>query len=284
MAHVQPWSGELGSVEDVRRLAVLEHHVCGRVDHVADGPHAGSAQAPLHPVRARTDLDSADRNGDEARAQVRHLDGDVDQLGSRRWHAFDERRHEIGLEVTSRRGAQLARDPEVTQAVRGRDVLAERLTWLATVEQHDPRLAAFPEEKLVRRAQHSLCRLPCDLSIAHQSSAGHARARQRDRHEGALHRVRRAGDDLDHLSTADVDLVDPQRLVRARVVLLLEDAADDDRAQVDHLDRLDLRAGHREQLRCVLRSQTARIHVLAKPLVGDAHLLEVSTFTAPKSR
>jgi len=241
LAHVKLLARELAGVEDVGRLGVLEHHVGGGVDHVANGAHPGRAQAALDPVGARCDLHARDWNRDEPAAQVGHLDRDVDELGRRRLHALDVRRHEIGLEVASGRRAELTRDAYVSQTVGpvgrdlgledrvGRDVLRQRLTRFTAVEQHDLRLAILAEQQLVSGTQHPLAQLARDLRVADERAAWHTGTGKRNRHQRAGHSVRSAGDDLDHLAGADVDLVDPQRLVRARVVLLLEHAPDDDR-------------------------------------------------------
>ena len=52
--------------------------------------------------------------------------------------------------------------------------------------------------------------------------------------------------------------------------LLLHDPTDEDRRQVDDLDRLDLGPGHREQVRGFLRADTAGVQVFAEPLVGNS--------------
>src|SRR5207237_574759 len=45
-------------VEGVQRLAALEHHVVGDVDHVVDRAHAETLEPAAHPQRRRTDLHS----------------------------------------------------------------------------------------------------------------------------------------------------------------------------------------------------------------------------------
>src|SRR5581483_2300085 len=181
---VQLPAGELRGVEHMRRFAVLEHHVGGRVDHVADRAHAGGAEAALNPLRAGADLDARDRHRDEPRAEVGNLDRDVDELRRRRRHALDVGRHEVGLELAPRRCGELARDPHVAQAVGpvrrdlgfedrlARDVLAERLARLSAVEQHDPRLGILTEEQLVRGAEHALGGLAGDLAVTPGSATG----------------------------------------------------------------------------------------------------------------
>ncbi len=245
---------ELAGVEYVSWLGVLEHHVSGGVNDIADRAHSCRSQAALHPIGARPHLHSCNGDGDEAAAQVGDIDGDIDELARRRLDAFDVRGHEVRFEFAAGRRSELARDTNVAEAVRavgcdlgledrvGRDVLRQRLARLTAIEKHDLRFAILSEQQLVRRAQHPLARFARDLRVANERTAGDARAWKRNRHKGAGHRVRCAGDDLDHLSAADVDLMDPERLVRARVVLLLEHAADDDRGQVEDLDRFDLGA------------------------------------------
>ena len=262
---------------------MLQHHVRGGVDDIVDRAHPRRAQAALHPVRARPDLHPGDRDRDETRAEVRRLDGDVDQL-RRRWrNALDVEGHEVRLEVAARRGRELSRHAQVAEAVGAvggdlgfedgldRDVLGQRLARLTSVEQHDPGLTFLAEQQLVGRAEHALGGLAGDLAVADHRAARHLRARQGDWYERAGDGVGGARDDLNDLAAADVDLVDPQRLVRAGVVLLLEDAPDDDLGQVYDLHRLDLRPGHRQQLGRFVRRDARGVEVVAKPRVGDLH-------------
>ena len=59
------------SVERVRGLAQLQHHVVGRVDHVADWSHAGCLEPHLDRVRGRAHLRAADPATDETGAEPR---------------------------------------------------------------------------------------------------------------------------------------------------------------------------------------------------------------------
>jgi hypothetical protein len=153
----------------------------------------------------------------------------------------------------------------------GRDVGGQRLARLAEVEEHDPGFPLLRQEQLLGRAEHALGELAGDLAVPDQGPARHPCPGQRDRHQRTRDRVRRAGDDLPHLTAADVDLVDPERLVGARVVALLEDAADPDLGEVEDHDRLDLGPRHGEQLGRHFRRQPGGVEVFAEPLVADLH-------------
>jgi len=63
-------------VKGMQRLAQLEHHIVGDVDHVADGALTCQPQAALHPERRGANGDVADQCGTIARAEVRV--GDLD--------------------------------------------------------------------------------------------------------------------------------------------------------------------------------------------------------------
>ena len=207
----------------MQRLRVLEQHVVGDVDDVVDRPHPAGAQAALHPVRARTDLDSLDHAADVAAAQGRIRYRNLDQVASRRTRAAGERRHEVPLERAVEAGRQLARDAEVAHLVRpvggdlrlheglARDHGCQRITGPAAVEDEDLffRVVAT-EEQLVGRAQHPAPFVARDIPVVlDQRAVGHRGARQCDGDERPWNRVGRARDDLLRLA-ADVDLVDPQ--------------------------------------------------------------------------
>ena len=75
--HANLAAAEASMVERMHRLTELEQHVVGDVHDVAGGPHAGGAQARLHPVRRRSDRHVRDCAG-VARTQIGVLDDDVD--------------------------------------------------------------------------------------------------------------------------------------------------------------------------------------------------------------
>ena len=49
---------------------MIEHHVVGHIDQIADGPLSGQAQAALHPVRRRPNLHVAHDGRRETAAQI----------------------------------------------------------------------------------------------------------------------------------------------------------------------------------------------------------------------
>ena len=73
-AHVHTAARQLGEVECMQRLRVLQQDVVRDVDDVVDRPHAARAQAALDPLLAGTDLHAGDDPADVAAAQVGVVD------------------------------------------------------------------------------------------------------------------------------------------------------------------------------------------------------------------
>ncbi len=85
----------------VHRLAVLEHDIIRDINEIVDWTDAAVAKAFLHPLRRRCDFYIRAYTGNIAAAQVRCLDGDLDEIGS-----FDGR---ILLHGYHRRGERLVK-------------------------------------------------------------------------------------------------------------------------------------------------------------------------------
>ena len=107
--------GHLVEVEGVERVAQLEQHQVGDVDHVGDGADAAALQPPLQPERRRADGDPLDHPGGVAGALLRRLDADLDRLGGGR--AVLARRGGRVLEGRAQRGRHLAGDAQVREGV-----------------------------------------------------------------------------------------------------------------------------------------------------------------------
>ncbi len=250
-------------IEDVQRLRVLEEHVIRDVDEGVDRPHPAGAKPAAKPFRARPDLDSFDHARDVPAAELRVFDAHLHELapgGSRR---AGERGHEIALERAAESRGQLASDTQVTHAVGpvgrdfdfhhriARDHGRERVAWRSGVKNEDARVVVA-EEQLVGGAEHPARLKPGDVHVPDQLPVWNSRPRQRDGHESPGDRVRRAGDDLLHATSAEVDLVHPQVVARFRVLLLFEDLANHDLRKVDERQRLDLEAKACEHVSRVL--------------------------------
>src|SRR5439155_447845 len=94
-AHHEAPLDESLEVEGVQRLAALEHHVVGRVDHRVEGPHAGAPKAEPHPEGRGHDVDAAHDARAVARAEVGGL------------HAHAHLAHRGGARL-ARAGARMA--------------------------------------------------------------------------------------------------------------------------------------------------------------------------------
>ena len=98
----------------MKRLAELEHDVVRDVHDVRDRPHARGDEAPLHPLRRRTDANAIETRDREAPARIGILNADVQR--------FRRLRPEVRLlGLVQRRFEQrgdLARDAEDAEAVR----------------------------------------------------------------------------------------------------------------------------------------------------------------------
>ena len=273
-------------VEGVVRLTDLEHHVVADVDHVADGPLPGEVQPVLHPVGRRPLFDAFDQQGDEARVQLRVLGCDLDPAVDRRTVHLKRvgRRHKVDA---GERGdlAGSAHDRGAAGDVRDHvDVehdiaehLGQRSSWPQFREfgrrlEQDDAFVIVAEPEFRRRTQHRVAgdaaqflRLePRDLVVAvgvavagagEQEGAPEVRVAQIT--PLVREQVGRSGDHLARRARTVVDRCQDQAVgVRHRIDA--EDLRGHDQilrprqlspVDAEALDRLDLQAGVREQLR-----------------------------------
>ena len=220
----------------------------------------------------------------EARAQVGYLDDDLD-AGDRAVRAgvLSPRR---GRQRRAGGRVELARDAVDREAVGAvgrhleledlgrdrQDVLQRGPGRRAVGEDHDPGVLG-PDRHLVLGQDHPVRLDAAQARDAELRAVGHDGARPRDGDGLPGGDVRRPADDLlGPAALAHVDEADGQA-VRVGVALGLEHAADDEalqRADAVVVDRLDLRAGHRQAL-VDRRDREAGVDVAQQPFEGDAH-------------
>ena len=131
---------DLVQVEDVRRPAVLEHHVVRDVDQRRHRPLAAARQALDHPCGGlRAGVDVADDAAGEAAAQLRSFDPHRQLLVVARRHGLDARRlqrragqrrhfarHAVDAERMRQVGRELQREDGVVQPQHAADIGAQR--------------------------------------------------------------------------------------------------------------------------------------------------------------
>ena len=273
-------------VERVQRLAHLQHDEVRHVDDVVDRALPGRGQAPLQPLRRGADADAADDRRDVAAADVGVGDLDGRRLRDRRplLRVLDLRLAH-GLAGQRRHLAGDAEHGEVVGPVgRGRDVehglaehLAQRRPDGGRVVEDEDALVLIGEAELQLRADHAGRDDAADLRPLELAG----RAGMRIVEGGALQR------EGDLLPRRDVGRAADDRLGRVAAVvhggqaeavgggvgLDAGDEADaDEVAPVARaLDRLHLRAGHREAVRQLLDGQRDG-DVVGQPAQRDLHV------------
>ena len=236
-----PLLGEQRDVEEVQRRAEREHDVVRRVDDVRDRPHAGGQQPRLQPGRARLDARAAKDPADVARAGLEILDANVHLLVAVARRIGSRRRRQLG----ARQRGDFARDPvdgrEIRPVEAGLDLehglgerehVGERRSRLELVREHHDPAVVGAELELALGQDHPARELAAQLRLPERLvRPGQERARERDgdRRPGA--EVPGAADDLARLALADVDAAELQP-VRVRVLAGLDDAADEEAAEV----------------------------------------------------
>ena len=266
------------AVEDVDRLAELDHHVVRGIDHVADRSLAGRHQAHLDPVRRRPDPDTAHPARDEPRTEVRIGDLHLEPLGGRS-SRLDELRRGRAQRGAGQRGdlAGQAQDRERVAPV-GLDVdvehgvaiqLGQRPAERRIRGQDQDPLGVAGQAQLVARAEHPVADDahllgPLDPPVARQHGP-----RQRDRHPLAGSDVRCAAHDLERLARARGHGREREP-VGPRVRFDRQELADHHVAPVGapFLDALDLHPEHGQPLGERLRGQLD-VDELAQP--GERH-------------
>jgi hypothetical protein len=275
-----PAVADRGGIEGMDRLAELDHDVVGGIDHVADRALTCGQEAHLDMVRRRPDPDAAHPAADEARAEGRVLDLDLEALGRgpagfdqvRRWQA--ERR--------AGQGGHLTRQPDDRERIAAvrlhvdiEDGVAVEVEQLASErrigrEDQDP-VGIAREAELIARTEHPVADDahllgPLDPTVARQD-----RARKGDRDPLADSDVRRAAHDVQGLTLADRDAGQGEP-VRARMTLDREQLPDDDvppvLAPAD--DPLDLHPEQGQAFGERFRSQVD-VHDLAQPTERHPH-------------
>ena len=110
-------SSQQVGIEGVQRLAQLEHHVVGDVDHVVQRPPARGDDPLGEPLGRRPDLDAADEPRGVACAQlgIVDLDGDLIACG-----APDSAGVDAGTDALVRRTAPVSRATPATDRQSGR--------------------------------------------------------------------------------------------------------------------------------------------------------------------
>ena len=262
-AHDDALLRDRAQIEGMERLAVLQHHVVGHVDHVVDGALVGGQQPLLQPRGRRPHAHPADHRAGVARAQLRVVDLDADGVGRAR-----DRVAEGGLAdgVGGARGdlVRHAQDRQAVAAV-GRHLHHERIgagqiggeggAEGRVVGEHQDALVLVAQAQLALGADHALGDDAADGGGAERAQLARALVMElgADAGEGDVlpcGDVGRAADDRLR-PRAGIDGGEPQAVgvgVRAQ----LEHAADDDvlaprRRGAGQVGRLD--ALHRETVR-----------------------------------
>ena len=278
--------GQALVVESVHRLTVLEHNVVGNINDVIDWTDAAGVQTLAHPRRGRLDLDILDNAGGVARAQIGVLDLDGHILVDVVAYALDLRG--LDAERTVEGSCGLASQTDHAQAVRtvrgdleiGNpvvqtehlfDVLANRG---AGGQEQDAvlariRHAAVGQTEFLERAHHAVGRHAAQLALGDLYAAGQGGLMlcyRADLANGLGSNVGRAGNDLNGLAVAEVELADLE-MVGVRMVDNGQDLAGHNVFDLcaEVVDLLDLGAGHGQLGIILLRGDAGHIGIIRKP-------------------
>jgi hypothetical protein len=290
-AHGQARAGDTVQIEGVQRLAGEQHRVVGDVDDVVDRPLPRRPQPRPQPQRRRRDRHLLEDPRGEARAQLGAIDV---HLGAR------ERPGRAGILLPGRPGerrttgrVQLPRHPVDAEAVRavGRDLELEHLDrdrqhvgqrgagrelGVRTFVEHEDAIGgrARIDLELVLGEDHPFRGHPPQLRRAQLAAVGHQRTGPGDRDRLPGRDVGGAADDRRRrpILIAEVDRAHLQP-VGVRVLGRLQHAAYHEprrRADAPPVDRLDLRAGHRQALLDPVHVELG-VAVFAQPWQRDLH-------------
>ena len=129
------------------------------------------------------------------------------------------------------------------------------------------------EAQLLQGAEHTVGRHAPELALLDLDAAGEEGLVLGNRHQVAHVDVPRAGDDLDGLGLAHVQLADPH-VVAVRVALQGEELADNDILQgfIQDLRDLHLGAGESHGLGEIPVAHLGHVHELVEPFTGKFHI------------
>ena len=285
-AHVQGRAGNLVGVEDVRRLAQLEHHVVGDVHQGRHAALAAARQTVHHPGgRLRIGIHAGDHAAAEAPAQIGRLHVHLHLRAGRHRHL----RFGQGLQRRAGQGRHFARHAVHAQAVRqvGRELEGEQgvvqIQVFANVLanrriscQFQQAAVVFGQLQFACRAQHAVALHA--TQFAHLDLEGLAilagrqfGAHQRAGHTDADAGVRCAADDLQQLRLADIHLAHAQA-VGIGVLFGFLDLADHDGGEGRRHGRqlFHFQAGHGQGIGQLLGGER-RVAEAAEPGFGKLH-------------
>ena len=271
---------QLVEVVDVQRTAELEHHVVRDVHQRGDRTLPRALEAALHPLRGRRGgVHVPDHAPREAAAAGRvgdlHRERRIDLLrdrprvrqrelgGGQRRDLPGDAQHREAIGAVRR---QLDREDLVFEVEHLTHVAPERRVG----GQHEQSGVIVRQTELARRAEH-----PVRLDAAQRGLLDRDPRQlgpdERDRRLHSGRDVRRAAHDRERAPLPRVHLAHGE-LVRVRVARDLEDLSDHDlrERRRDRVDRFDLEARHRQQVRERLRGQR-RVDHRAEPAFRKLH-------------
>ena len=261
-------------------LAVLQHDVVGDINDVVDGADAVCSQAAAQPLGGGADLDVGDHTGGVTVAQILSGDLNVQLLedaacigaldnGLVVVHGLAE--GGSGLTGQADDGVAVGTvvgDLEVNDGVVVADDLVDVLADGAGLIVQDPDAiedgvgeVAQGQTQLFQAAEHAVGLDAAQLALGDVDAAGQPGVVHGHGDHVALLDILCAGDDLDGLVLADVDLADPH-VVGVLVADDLGDLADDDvlDLSVHTLPGLDLLAEDGQGVDIFLIGNVAQVH------------------------
>ena len=243
-------------------------------------------QTLAHPRRGRLDLDILDNAGGVARAQIGVLDFDGHILVDVVAHALDLRGLDAERTVEGSCGLACKADhAQAVRTVRGDleigdpvvqteylfDVLANRGAGRQEQDAVLARIrhAAVGQAEFLERAHHAVGRHAAQLALGDFYAAGQGGLMlcyRADLTNGLGSNVGRAGNDLNGLAVAEVELADLE-MVGVRMVDNGQDLAGHNVFDLcaEVVDLLDLGAGHGQLGIILLRGDAGHIGIIRKP-------------------
>ena len=278
----------LVEVEDVRGLAVLEHHVVRDVDQRGHTALTATGQPVDHPRGSlRFWVDTLQHAARKAAAEFGRFDlhcklAVVRRHDGRRCGCFERRtsqcgqlaRHAVHAEAVRQVGCELQREQHVVELQHVAHVDADR----RICSEFEQATVVFAELQLARRAQHAFAFHTTQLAeLDEERLAVFSRrqfgANKRARHLDSDACVGCAADDVQQDALPDIDLTNLQaigiRMLRGFLDFTNYDLRERRRGEAP---LFDLETAHRE---CVSQLDTAewRVAELAQPGLGKLHLV-----------